>query len=420
MNKLLIAICLTVAFSLGMGGCAGARPEPEPAPRESLSAEPPAPEPNAVIAASAPDFATPEPNETPLEPPETSTPPIEEPTPPIVMPDVVNETPTSEPNGPPLPEADPEPKPQERAVMEPSQVNGSESEVVAPDAPSDPEPIAAEPTDQETPPTEEPPPSEPGPLDAFYEDYAEMLRENVLKDGRVDYASLRRQRLRLKRLLSVPDELDPNVYESFSKEDKLAFWINTYNLKMLEIIARNYPIQSSWWLRLTWPPSDIRHIGGIWSDYRFIVMDEEFTLGDVERRLFARLLAEPRAYLATTYATRSSPTLARTPYRGATLEKQLDAQVKAFLAGANGLRIDRDEGIVYLSALFKPTWRGKDFVGQYGTDKKFKAHPPETRAVLNFLTRYISPEDVYYLEVENYTIRYMNFDWRLNDGGRRK
>jgi len=231
---------------------------------------------------------------------------------------------------------------------------------------------------------------------------------------------LRRQRLKLKRLLSTPDELDPDLYAGFLKEDKLAFWINTYNLKMLEIIARNYPIQSSWWLRLTWPPSDIRHIGGIWSDYRFIVMDEEFTLGDVERRLFARLLAEPRAYLATTYATRSSPSLSRRPYRGATLTEQLDAQVKAFLASGNGLRIDRDKDIVYLSALFKPTWRGKDFVGRYGTDKKFKDRSPETRAVLNFLTRYISSEDVYYLEVENYTISYMNFDWRLNDGGKRK
>jgi hypothetical protein len=38
--------------------------------------------------------------------------------------------------------------------------------------------------------------------------------------------------------------------------------------------------------------------------------------------------------------------------------------------------------------------------------------------VLNFLTRYLPREDVYYLEVENYTLAYMNFDWRLNDSGR--
>jgi hypothetical protein len=243
------------------------------------------------------------------------------------------------------------------------------------------------------------------------------LHEHVRKDGGVDYGRLRRKRLRLKQLLQVPDELDPNEYREWSDDKKLAFWINTYNLKMLEIIARNHPIQSSWWLRLTWPPSDIRHIGDIWSDYRFIVMDEEFTLGDVERRVLRRM-ADPRAYLAIAYCSRSGPRLRPTPYRADQLDEQLDEQVRTFLASDHGVWIDRDKNVVHLSALFKPTWRGKEFVARYGMDKKFKGRPPETRAVLNFLTHYLAPDDVYFLEVENYTIVYTNFDWRINDGAK--
>jgi len=258
----------------------------------------------------------------------------------------------------------------------------------------------------------------PEPLASFYQGYAEILLEYVLEDGRVDYGNLRRKRLRLKHLLSKPDELDPSVYQEWPDKEKLAFWINTYNLKMLEVIVRNYPIQSSWWLRLTWPPSDIRHIDGIWSDYRFIVMDEEFTLGEVERRLFRKTFGDPRIYLALTYAARSGPSLRHTPYRGLELDRQLDEQIKAFLSSDQGFRIDRDKGMVYLSALFKPSWRGKEFVGHYGTQKKFKDHTAETRAVLNFLTKYLSEENVYFLEVENYTLAYMNFDWRLSDRGR--
>jgi hypothetical protein len=212
--------------------------------------------------------------------------------------------------------------------------------------------------------------------------------------------------------------LDLNVYQEWTEEEKLAFWINTYNLKVLDVILRNYPIESSWWLRLTWPPSDIRHIDGIWSNYRFIVMDEEFTLAAVERRFFGKAFGDPRAYLAITYAARSGPVLRRAPYQGDQLDEQLDEQVKAFLASDQGFRIDRDKAVVYLSALFKPGWRGKDFVARYGTQKKFKSYPSETRAVLNFLTRYISQDDVYFLEVENCTLAYMNFDWRLNDSGR--
>ncbi len=253
---------------------------------------------------------------------------------------------------------------------------------------------------------------------SYIQGYAEILQEFVRDDGRIDYESLRRQRLRLKRLLTVPDELARRVYEKWSEPEKLAFWINTYNLKMLDVIVRNYPIDSSWWLRLTWPPSDIRHIDGIWGKYRFIVMDEEFTLGEVERRVFRKTFGDPRAFLAILYPARSGPDLSRQPYQGPTLDRQLDEQVRTFLSSDKGVRIDRGAGVVYLSALFKPSWRGKDFVGRYGTEKKFKDHPPETRAVLNFLTRYLSRDDVHYLEVENYTLVYMNFDWRLNDTGR--
>jgi len=259
---------------------------------------------------------------------------------------------------------------------------------------------------------------EPDVLASFYRGYAEILQEHALEDGRMDYESLRRKRLRLKQLLSELDGLDPDVYRGWPEDEKLAFWINAYNLKMLDIIARNYPIQSSWWLRLTWPPSDIRHIDGIWSNYRFIVMDEEFTLGEVEQRFFRKTFGDPRASLAITYAARSGPSLRRTPYRGSELDRQLDGQVKAFLSADRTFRIDRDKGIVYLSALFKPSWKGKDFVAQYATQKKFKSRPAEMRAVLNFLTRYVSREDVYFLEVENYEITYVNFDWRLNDSSR--
>jgi hypothetical protein len=208
------------------------------------------------------------------------------------------------------------------------------------------------------------------------------------------------------------------VYQRWPRDEKLAFWINAYNAKMLDIITRNYPIQSSWWLRLTWPPDDIRHIRGIWTDFKLLMMDEEFTLSEVERRLFQKTFEDPRICLALTYASRSSPSLRRQPYQGPGLDRQLDEQVRQFLTSPQGLQIDRRGMVVRLSALFKPTWRGAEFVARYGTDKKFKTCDAETRAVLNFITGYLSREDVYFLEVENYAIEYMNFNWRLNDTSR--
>ena len=144
-------------------------------------------------------------------------------------------------------------------------------------------------------------------------------------------------------------------------------------------------------------------------------MDEEFTLAEVERRFFHKTFQDPRVYLAITYASRSSPPLRREVYRGENLNEQLDRQVKRFLASGQGLRIDRRNRVVRLSALFKPAWRGKAFVSRYGTDKKFKERDAETRAALSFITGYLSRDDAYFLEVENYALEYINFDWRLND-----
>jgi hypothetical protein len=248
--------------------------------------------------------------------------------------------------------------------------------------------------------------------------YTGLLRDYVRDDGSVDYGSLHRRRLEVGQLLMALDGLDPNAYAGWPDADKLAFWINVYNLKMLDIITRNYPIQSSWWLRLTWPPSDIRHITGIWTDYKFVVIDEEFTLAEVERRFFHKTFGDPRVYLAIAYASRSGPPLRNRPYRGEGLDRQLDEQVRAFLASPQGFRIDRQAMTVRLSALFKPAWRGKEFVPHFGTDKKFKDRDPETRAVLSFIMGYLSREDAYFLETENYTIEYIPYDWRLNDTSR--
>lgn len=418
MGRFLGTIYLSLGFLFVFSGCGGVKP--------------PSQLPPAKVAEAPPELD----QETPSE--QISTSPIVDnrtenvETAPSVPPAVTRtETiPPAEPNVPDEEDAGPTPatKPDITTPQEP--IDGTQAEEMAPVGPNQPEEeqLRVEQA-EDVPPailegqTAVPTPSqadEEGPeVPALHtEGYADILQEYVRDDGRIDYESLRRQRLRLKHLLGEPDELDGDVYAKWSEAEKLAFWINTYNLKMLDVIVRNYPIESSWWLRLTWPPSDIRHIDGIWSNYRFIVMDEEFTLGEVERRIFRKTFGDPRVYLAILYAARSGPDLCRQPYQGPTLDRQLDEQVRGFLASDKGFRIDRGAAVVHLSALFKPGWRGKEFIGRYGTEKKFKNHPPETRAVLNFLIPYLSQDDVYYLEVENYTLAYMNFDWRLNDTGK--
>jgi hypothetical protein len=70
---------------------------------------------------------------------------------------------------------------------------------------------------------------------------------------------------------------------------------------------------------------------------------------------------------------------------------------------------------VHLSKIFR--WFGKDFVRRFGTAEKFKAHDETLRAVLNFLSRHLSPGDAAYLETGEYSIHYLDYDWTLNERG---
>lgn len=245
--------------------------------------------------------------------------------------------------------------------------------------------------------------------------YADVLKNCVSDKGMVDYKNLKLRKSEISRLLDDFSRLDPNVYGSWSKEDKIAFWLNAYNIKMLKIIVDNYPIQSQRILRVLWGPDSIRHIGDIWNEHKFIVINEEFTLKQIEQRFFRKEFDEPRIFLAVSYASTSSPPLRNEPYYGRRLYQQLDSQAGKFLSSPLAFRIDRENRVVYLSAIFHSSWFGDEFIGKYGTDKKFKDQEPSVRAVLNFAVNYISGQDCSFLEIENYSVKYMTYDWNIND-----
>ena len=251
---------------------------------------------------------------------------------------------------------------------------------------------------------------------SFHNKCAEIFKTYVNDKGMVDYATLRRKRLDLRALLRQFDNLDPNEYRSWPKEDKIAFWINVYNLQKLSVVADNYPIRpSSRILSIYWGPRNIRHIEREIARHKFLVMDEEFTFARLEKRFFRGEFDDPRVFFALTNACLSSPPLRNEPYYGYKLDKQLDDQVKRFLSSPLAFKIDRDKNKVYLSALFQMSSYGSEFTDKYAIERKFKDFPPATRATLNFICHYVSPQDVSFLEVGSYTIEYMGYDWTIND-----
>jgi hypothetical protein len=253
---------------------------------------------------------------------------------------------------------------------------------------------------------------------SFHNKCADILKEFVNDNGMVDYKELRRKRLELRALLQEFNKLDRREYESWPREDKIAFWINIYNLQKLRIITDNYPIKpSSRILTIFYRGTNsIRHIEEKITGHKFLVMDEEFRFSTIEKLFFRSEFDDPRVFFAISSACMSSPPLRNEPYYGHNLSQQLDEQTERFLSSPLAFSIDREKRKVYLSALFQSSWYGREFIKKFAIDRKFKDQSAETRAVLNFITNYISKEGVTFLETGNYTIKYMTFDWTINDG----
>jgi hypothetical protein len=258
----------------------------------------------------------------------------------------------------------------------------------------------------------------------FHDVCADSLGRFVDDKGMVKYRLLDHRKGQIEAILEKFAKLKRDEYESWPREDKVAFWINACNIEMLRVIVDNYPIESTRFKRFFyWPPDDIRHIEPVgifgvtkWDRYKLIVMEEEFSLSEIERRFFRKEFNEPRVFFALTHATLSGPPLRNEPYYGYKLSEQLDDQVRRFLSSRRAFRIDRERKVVYISAIFQATWYGREFIAKYGTEKKFKKQQPATRAALNFISNYISPKDKSFIEKESCTVSYIGYDWRLNDG----
>ena len=247
-----------------------------------------------------------------------------------------------------------------------------------------------------------------------YQAYTDLLAKYVNENGEVDYKSLRENRDALDKFNDAMANIPQETYDAWDNKAKLALWINAYNACTLTAIIDHYPIQlGSIIARVRFPQNSIRQIPGIWDKLSWTVIGKNYTLLEIETDILRKEFAdEPRVHMAIVCASVGCPPLRNEPFRAENLEVQLTDQSEHFLATPDKLNIDRNENIVYLSSIF--SWFGDDFVGKYATDK-FPDHNKIMRAVLNFVSQYVSEEDAAYLKSQDYATDFQSYDWTLNE-----
>jgi hypothetical protein len=142
-------------------------------------------------------------------------------------------------------------------------------------------------------------------------------------------------------------------------------------------------------------------------------MGRKLTLDEIEHEILRKQFKEPRIHMALVCAAMGCPQLRNVPYIGDTLDVQLTDQTRRLLQNSLKFRIDRGEGRVYLSSIFK--WFGEDFVKTYSANGKFNRQSEIEGAVLNFVSQHLEEADRRYLATGAYSIKYLDYDWSLNE-----
>jgi hypothetical protein len=206
---------------------------------------------------------------------------------------------------------------------------------------------------------------------------------------RVDYPALRAD-AEWKHVLRSVRACDPSKLTT--REQKLAFWTNAYNIFALDIVAKHWPVQS------------IVDIGSllfpVWDKTAGQIFGETYTLDQIENDQL-RPLGDPRIHAAIVCASISCPSLAREPYTTEAIDAQLDAAFTRFVANPDkGVRLDRAANTIVLSSIFK--WFAGDFEKQGG--------------VLGMIARYLGDPDRDWLQTNGAKakLEYMEYDWRVN------
>lgn len=204
-----------------------------------------------------------------------------------------------------------------------------------------------------------------------------LLRQNVSADGKVNYKGFQKAKSDLDAYL---DYLGKNpVQESWSKAEKMAYWINAYNAFTIKLIVNNYPVASITKL----------HSGKPW-DVKWIKLgDKTYSLNGIENDILRPQFKDARIHFAINCAAKSCPSLLNRAWTAGNLEKYLNQQTKNFINNTKFNTLAANE--VQVSKIFD--WYGVDF------DK-----------LIPFLNKYSNTKIN-----SSATVKYNEYNWDLNE-----
>lgn len=204
-----------------------------------------------------------------------------------------------------------------------------------------------------------------------------LLQKYVDDDGNVNYKGIKKDVARLDDYLDYLSKNPPST--TWSKNEKLAYFINLYNAATVKLIVDHYPVES------------IKDIPNRWKQKWIKVGSNTLSLNNIEHNIL-RKMDEPRIHFAIVCASYSCPKLRNVAFTAKSMEQQLSKAATDFVNDKKRNRFENNTA--ELSKIFQ--WYKGDFT--------------KKSSLLEYIILYLKNP-----VAKDATFKYLDYNWSLNE-----
>lgn len=186
-------------------------------------------------------------------------------------------------------------------------------------------------------------------------DWTAVLAKHVDGRGRVSYEALAKDRALFDRYIAAIEKESPKSSPARfpTRDDQLAYYINAYNAYVFRGVLARGPEKKT-----VWTPLGTGYSFFVGMEIK--VGGETTNLKSLEDDVVRAQFKDPRIHTALNCASVGCPRLPQKAFEGPTLDAELDAGMKEFVAEARNCTVDTAAKTVKLSKIFD--WFQGDFL----------------------------------------------------------
>jgi hypothetical protein len=232
-----------------------------------------------------------------------------------------------------------------------------------------------------------------------YSEWTRILKTYYDPAKGMDYTALKAKDMQT--IANLRTQLGKVNAASLNPKQRLAYWMNVYNINTVDLILANYPGVKS----IRDLSTDFLKVNVFKKD-RVPTPTGMISLKLLEDDYIREAYKDARIHFAINCAARSCPPMYPEAFVGARVDAQLDDATKRFMAG-NGTRVKKDGNgaeVTTTKIMSGFPWFGKDFEKWAGGNAAF-------------VRKYLPPAKLALLPANNKDIdfEYDDYDWALND-----